>query len=315
MDRFAKRWRMTGGLLLLFQLVVFFLPVTKREQENYATLQWSPYDYLENMLYGNLPHGTETPVKLEGEQMVFIICFMIIPILFVLVAGIYGIVGNSRQIVSSILTFLVSGLYLISVIMMSCLWPEGSKGQSYERGVGCAVLLVLSIVSSIVSILALMATPKAETASIDGIPQIAEMKQEQIPVKYHLATENQASLQAGETNQHVIPPYITGTARGAMVGLSGLYVGAEITIADGETIRLGRSNNNDLVFENQPKVSRNHCQIHWDAGRKKYSFRDFSSNGSFANGSEKCLPQNIDISLEPGTIIAIGDHSNQFRLE
>ncbi|MDE6851535.1 MAG: FHA domain-containing protein [Lachnospiraceae bacterium] len=315
MDRFAKRWRVAGGLLLLFHLVVFFLPVTNRVQENYATLRWSQYDYLENMLYGNLPHGTETPVKLEGEQMVFIICFMIIPVLFVLVAGIYGVVGSSRQIVSSILAFLVSGLSLVFVILMPYLWPESGKGQSYERGIGCVVLLVLLIFSSMVSVLALLATPKAETASIDGIPQIAQMKQEQITAKYNLISENQASSQVGGKNYCVIPPYIAGTSRGVLVGLSGLYAGAEITVADGETIRLGRSNNNDLVFENQPKVSRNHCQIQWDAERKKYSIRDYSSNGSFANGSEECLPQNIDISLEPGTIIAVGDQSNQFRLE
>ncbi len=305
MDRYAKRWRMAGGLLILFHLLVFFLPVTNRVQENYATLQWSQYDYLKNMLHGILPHGTETPVSLEGEQKVFIICFMIIPILFVLAAGIYGVVGSSRQIVSSILTFIVSGLYLTSVFMMPCLWPEGSKGQGYERGIGCVVLLVLLICSSVVSILALMATPKAETTSINGIPQIMEMKQEQITAKYNLVAENQSA----------IPPYVAGTARGVLVGLSGLYTGAEITFADGEVIRLGRSIHNDLVFDNQPKVSRNHCQIQWDAGRRKYSIRDYSSNGSFANGSEECLPQNIDIYLEPGTVIAIGDQSNQFRLE
>ena len=43
--------------------------------------------------------------------------------------------------------------------------------------------------------------------------------------------------------------------------------------------------------------------------------KDFSSSGSYINGSEDCLPQNIDTPLPPGTILDIGDENNRFRLE
>ena len=103
--------------------------------------------------------------------------------------------------------------------------------------------------------------------------------------------------------------------RGVMVGLTGIYAGAEIPFADGEYIKLGRLANNDLVFEGQPKVSRNHCRIKWNSASKRFSFYDYSSNGTFVNGSEDCLPQNLEIEMLPGTVIAIGDENNTFRLE
>ena len=100
-----------------------------------------------------------------------------------------------------------------------------------------------------------------------------------------------------------------------MVGLTGIYAGAEISFRDGESIRLGRLPNNDLVFEGQDKVSRNHCYIKWNGGEQKFFIKDFSSNGTFVNGAEDCLPQNIEIEIPIGSVIAIGDEKNTFRLE
>lgn len=42
---------------------------------------------------------------------------------------------------------------------------------------------------------------------------------------------------------------------------------------------------------------------------------DTSSNGSFTNGSQECLPQNMEICLKPGTILDFGSEENRFRLE
>lgn len=315
MDRLAKKWRTAAGILLLISLVALFLPVTNRVQENYATIQWSPYDYLEQMQQGNLPSGTEDAVSLSGKQTVFLICFMIVPILLALLAGIYGVIGSSRQMISAILTILVSGLFLLTVVLLPYLWPECSKGQSYKRGVGCIWLLVFSFCSTAASVAALFATPKITASGMEVIPQFEEMKQEKMIPKYSFVSDQEGSKSTGTVSHLMESHYVPGTARGVLVGLSGIYAGAEIPFADGEKIRLGRLNNNDLIFEDQPKVSRNHCQIQWDARRKKFSIRDYSSNGSFANGSEECLPQNIDLWLDPGTVLAIGDNTNCFRLE
>lgn len=103
--------------------------------------------------------------------------------------------------------------------------------------------------------------------------------------------------------------------RGVMVGLSGMYKGAEIPFKNGESIKFGRDTSNDMVFTDAPRVSRHHCVITWDGENKVYQIIDNSSNGCYINGMEECIPQNIPLQLEIGTIIDIGDENNCFRLE
>ncbi len=342
MDRCAKGFRVVSGFLLLLNLVAFFLPVTNRLQENYATINWSQLDYITNMLQKNLPHGTEAPVAISTEQTMVIIFLMIFPIVLSLIAGIYGIVGSSKQIVSSILSFLIAGIYIGLLVGVSALWPQAQNGQFYEKGIGCMLAIGASGCSVVTSIIALIVTPRNKKTVSGEIPQVAEIRQEQIQAKYNIIPdvekESQKGIQQSEqqmipqqeiqqtnpqpqeiqqTNpqQPEIPEYVPGEPRGVMVGLTGMYAGAQISFADGESIKLGRLPDNDLVFENQPKVSRNHCQIKWDATRKKFSYLDYSSNGSFVNGSDDCLPQNIEMWLPVGTVVAIGDEENTFRLE
>ena len=106
-----------------------------------------------------------------------------------------------------------------------------------------------------------------------------------------------------------------GNHRGVLVGLTGIYAGAEITMPPGEFIRMGRQNTNHLVFEGQKSVSRDHCKMKWNADSQTYTIYDYSSTGSFVNGSHDCLPQNLEMTLEPGCVLAIGDETNTFRLE
>lgn len=106
-----------------------------------------------------------------------------------------------------------------------------------------------------------------------------------------------------------------GEPRGVMVGLSGMYKGAEIPFKSGESIKFGRDTSNDMVFTDAPRVSRHHCVITWDGENKVYQIIDNSSNGCYINGMEECIPQNIPLQLEIGTIIDIGDENNRFRLE
>ncbi len=77
----------------------------------------------------------------------------------------------------------------------------------------------------------------------------------------------------------------------------------------------GRTADNDLVFENQQKVSRKHCVISFHRDKECFKIVDTSSNGSFTNGSQECLPQNMEICLKPGTILDFGSEENRFRLE
>lgn len=104
-------------------------------------------------------------------------------------------------------------------------------------------------------------------------------------------------------------------ARGVMVGISGVFAGKEITFRDKETLHLGRDLSNDLVFTNASHISRNHCLITWYAQTQKFLIEDRSSNGCYINGAPARLPKSVEIALDPGTTIDIGDRSNRFRLE
>ncbi len=307
MNRSAKGFRVAGSLLVLLNLAAFCLPVAGRTQENYAALKWSQLDYIKNMFGGSLPYGG-TEAGITFTQIIWILCFMALPLLLSVVAGIWGIVGNYRQKASSILTFVILFLYAGLYISVGILWPAASKGQAYVREAACVMHLIFSGGAAAAALAALICTPKEVAAKKSSIPQVKEFKQEQVEAKYNIILEN-----ARKDPDH--KEYIPGNPRGVLVGLAGIYAGAEIPLTGGEWITLGRQTNNHLVFEGQAKVSRSHCKIRWDDNRKKYIICDYSTRGTFVNGSDECLPHNLEIDIAPGTVIAIGDNANTFRLE
>lgn len=153
-------------------------------------------------------------------------------------------------------------------------------------------------------------TPPA-AAVRQKLPELSEKIENK---KYYQVVEKE--LAAGQQEQ-TIPPYTPGRApRGVMVGLAGIYAGVEIPFAPGETIRVGRDSSSNLIFDKRaPRVSRHHCEITWNAGSGNYSIVDTSTNGTFKNGSEDCLPQNMTIVLEVGCTLSLGSDDNVFRLE
>lgn len=302
MNRLAKGMRVMCGLLLLLHLVVFFLPVTYIERENSAgksELTYSQFDYMAGMANSELPHDEYLVVgDFEGNCYVIVAGFMMVPVLSSLVGGVYGISGGQRQIVSGICSLATFGCYLAQFLMLEQMWPVDLPDISCSRAIGSWLSLAVSGLACLTGILTFVFMPRRKGTPLKEIPQVKEIKQESWQAAYHVA-----DLPAGTS------------ARGVMVGVTGMYAGAEIPFEDGMRIRLGRLPDNDLVFANERHVSRRHCEITWHALHKQFSIKDFSSSGSYINGSEDCLPQNIDTPLPPGTILDIGDENNRFRLE
>lgn len=161
------------------------------------------------------------------------------------------------------------------------------------------------------------------SAAEDGVSytQTDPMRQRGHNAESHTLTQTQTELNLPlenmaaavkpdlEREDTALPP------RGVMVGVAGIFAGKEIAFKNEETLRLGRDLANDLVFTNASHISRNHCQITWYAQKQKYYVEDRSSNGCFINGATVRLPKNVEIALEPGSIIDIGDQTNRFRLE
>lgn len=302
MNRFAKKFRVSGGLCVLLNLTALFFPFIKRVQENYADVTWTQMDYLQSALSKIFSFSIPDSIELTDGQVGWLMFFIVLPLILSLMAGIWAMVGSHTQKVSSILIFAVLLLYGGMTASVGNLWPEAAEGQTFGRGLACTLPLIFSGCGTAFSLAALAATPRKVKVKETSIPQVEEVKQQQVETKY--------SIMMGEKKEQQKTP-----VHGVLSGLTGLYAGAEIPLPDGEFILLGRMADNHLVFEGQLNVSRYHCKIKWDAGRQKYIFRDYSSNGTFVNGSENCLPQNLDLELDPGTTIAIGDEHNVFCLE
>lgn len=303
MERFAKRFRVMGSICILLELVTLFLPFMKRVQENYPDDIWSRLDYIQGAIgtfTGNVP--VDLPQTFTTTQAAWILALMALPLVLAVVACVWGIVGDHRQKVSSILVFLV---FLLDIIMFATkgnFLLQGEEGQSYLMGNVSVYALIISGVSSVFSVLAWIATPKIVKETLDEIPQVAEIKQQQIEEKYSVLLEEQPE-------EPQMPPH------GVLVGIQGLYAGAKIAMKDGEEIRLGRAEGNHLVFTGQRSVSRNHCKIRWNKAKQSYLFLDYSSSGTYLNGSQDCLPQNLEIEVPCGSQIALGNRENIFLLK
>lgn len=108
------------------------------------------------------------------------------------------------------------------------------------------------------------------------------------------------------------PTQRTGQRKGRLIGLRGEYAGAEIVMMNGEKIVLGRSREKCNLILSNPKVSRKHCEIYYDAVEDKYVIVNCSLNGTFLSGGQ-LLEQGKRYHLPHGTIFRV-DKEDEFRL-
>ena len=335
MNRLGKGFRLTGGIFALINVVLFFLPMTQSVRVNYPTKIWSQLSYVTQVTGDGEPYLT----GYTTERLMWVGGLIVLPLLLSALTGIWGIVGDDRQLVSPLMSFVVLGLYIGLFMTVSFYYPDAT----YERAFAGAANLICSGLAAAFGLFGIFWTAGRTEAEMTEIPQVQEFKQEQIESRYNIidttpqkggeakegedvegVTLNMQSLpedmkqkaaEATDDGLKNIPPY-QGPPRGVMVGLTGMYAGAEIPFQDGEQIRMGRFQDNELIFdESQNKVSRNHCIVKWNAKDQEYLVFDTSTNGTYPYGAEDCLPKNLEVIVKPGTIIGIGDFRNSFRLE
>lgn len=313
MNRLGKGLRATGGVFVLLNIIIFFLPLSQRVLTNYPTKFWSQLQYVMNVQTVEEPFmAAYTP-----SRLIWCICLLILPLVLSALTGIWGILGDEKQKVSPILSFVILGLYIGLAVTLPSYFPN----NSYSVAPTGWLNLVCTSIGAIISAIGLAQKSEDHKVVEKEIPQVKEMKKEQIESRYNIIENaqpvKQETVKLEPVQEHIkVPPYIPGNPRGVIVGLKGVYAGAEIALQDGERIRIGRNFDNDLIYdETQSKISRNHCAIRWDAENKEFLFWDESTNGSYANGSDDCLPKHLEVIVQPGTIIALGDESNIFRLE
>ena len=100
----------------------------------------------------------------------------------------------------------------------------------------------------------------------------------------------------------------------ALLGISGMYAGSNFPLTPDQPVILGRdSAMAQIVFsQGAQKISRRHCEVMFNSQTQQYRVTDFSSNGTYVNGSR--LPANSPVKLARGTEISLGDSNNIMKL-
>lgn len=101
---------------------------------------------------------------------------------------------------------------------------------------------------------------------------------------------------------------------GELVGISGMYEGAELPIRPGDKIIIGRdAGKSNLVIQDK-EVSRKHCEITYDAYNQTYIICDCSTNGVYLGDGSRTAAQQ-PVYLKPGSVIRIGNTVHVFALK
>ena len=117
------------------------------------------------------------------------------------------------------------------------------------------------------------------------------------------------------------PPYSNkgksaSSNSGVVVGIAGKYAGASFDMLDGAELVFGRDPQSaNIIFDQTASdISRRHCSVKFDGKANQYMVTDYSSTGTFLEGSiqiEKGQPK----TLAKGTVIYLGgSKQNGFRL-
>ena len=100
----------------------------------------------------------------------------------------------------------------------------------------------------------------------------------------------------------------------AILGVAGMYTGAKFPLQPDHPVLVGRDKTVvQIVFtEGAEKTSRRHCSVMFNSKEQKYQVIDYSSNGTYVNGSK--LPTNVPVLVKRGTELALGNTKNVIRL-
>ncbi|OUN73788.1 hypothetical protein B5G12_06145 [Faecalibacterium sp. An58] len=115
-----------------------------------------------------------------------------------------------------------------------------------------------------------------------------------------------------DSKKSVVPP--TEPKDIAIIGVAGMYAGAKFPLQPDHPVLVGRDKTVvQIVFtEGAEKISRRHCSIMFNSKEQKYQVIDYSSNGTYVNGSK--LPTNAPVLVKRGTELALGNTKNVIRL-
>lgn len=101
--------------------------------------------------------------------------------------------------------------------------------------------------------------------------------------------------------------------KGALVCVQGAYIGNIVRIVPEQSIIIGRDGTSADMVVNLPLVSRQHCTIIYHEKEDNYEVVDYSTNGTFVDGSFRMKCGNVYL-LKPGATLSFGDKNTIYRL-
>ena len=101
--------------------------------------------------------------------------------------------------------------------------------------------------------------------------------------------------------------------KGALVCVQGAYIGNIVRIVPEQTIVIGRDGTSADMVVNLPLVSRQHCNIIYHEKEDSYEVVDYSTNGTFVDGSFRMKCGDIYL-LKPGATLSFGDKNTIYKL-
>ncbi len=346
MVRLARPMRLLGGVLLFLNIVFVFTPLLRIINDNYPEKLYSQFYFIKGVFSASLKGN-------QILFAICFVCIPTLVSLICGIIGIVGEERQIVSPIGGLFAggLYIGFFFLLESIVGQKTYDE----IVYDRTIWLTIMLIFNIVIVVISFIALISTPKKikhgnEDASVIDDFDHYKMEQQKPKVEFideaELMKNREKSMSVDMQTGNQIPPDVNqsqfnnnenvdsqdaenkevvqeevsipewdGITRGEIVGLSGMYTGAVIQLNPGEVITLGRDKSNSLVFEGQPRISRCHCRLAWDENSKNYTIFDTSSNGSFINDSDECVPQNMPITLYPGMILHLGSNDNSFRLQ
>ena len=109
-------------------------------------------------------------------------------------------------------------------------------------------------------------------------------------------------------------PHTDVVLSGTLVGVKGTCAGYAFTLNPGEEVIIGKDARvaSVVIDPAYKEVSRKHVGVMYDAGRDQYRVVDYSSNGTWANGSRLTAGQ--PVYLPHGTELKLANGKNIFHL-
>lgn len=142
----------------------------------------------------------------------------------------------------------------------------------------------------------------------------AAKKQKPIEHKVEVQSKQKKTELPKQNNNKPIESSKLINESGTLIGLTGEYKKARISIAHGNILIIGRDSKEANIVIKGQKISRRHCTISYNADTKEYIIVDYSSNGTyFMDGSRLCPLENVRVPR--GSEIYIGTKENCFRLK